>query len=51
MKHIDNVNWSTNTYYIIPFELRNGGTFYLYNVGAEKFLCSGNNYGSHASVD
>lgn len=26
------------------------GTFYLYNVGANKFLCSGNNFGSHASV-
>lgn len=26
------------------------GTYYLYNVGAGKFLCSGNNWGSHASV-
>lgn len=26
------------------------GEFYLYNVGADKFLCSGNNWGSHASV-
>ena len=26
------------------------GTYYLYNVGAKKFLCSGNNWGSHASV-
>ena len=26
------------------------GTYYLYNVGANKYLCSGNNWGSHASV-
>ena len=26
------------------------GMYYLYNVGAGKFLCSGNNWGSHASV-
>lgn len=26
------------------------GTYYIYNVGADQFLCSGNNWGSHASV-
>lgn len=26
------------------------GTYYIYNVGAKKFMCSGNNWGSHASV-
>ncbi len=26
------------------------GTFYLYNVGADMFLCSGNHWGSRASV-
>ena len=27
------------------------GTFYLYNVGTGKWLCGGNNWGTHASVD
>ena len=26
------------------------GTFYLYNVGTQKFLCGGNDWGTHASV-
>ncbi len=27
------------------------GTFYFYNVGADKYLCSGNNWGSRASLN
>lgn len=27
-----------------------GNTVYLYNVGADKYMCSGNNWGSHVSV-
>jgi len=35
---------------ISPYELNEEATYYLYNVGAAKFLCSGNAWGSHASV-
>ncbi len=42
--------WNSTDYYIIPYDWRAGGTFYLYNVGAGKYMCSGKNWGTNAIV-